>query len=181
MSDIKPEQVQPPQNVSKIGAATVFVLLLISGVYKIGYEAGKAETAEELNKQVAYWKEQSGKITEKIVIEYQDRIKEVVKWRAYNVEVIKVVPSVCELPNGWVHVHDRSAQGRNADPARAIDDTPSGIEDVEALGTVVENYATCHENREQLLALQRWIREQEQEILNMNTAEAGNKKNNKNE
>lgn len=169
------------KNISKASAATVFVLLLIGGVYKIGYEAGKIEIAEDLQKQVEYWKEQSGKVTEKIVIEYQDRVKEIVKWRTKNVEIIKLVPSVCELPNGWVHVHDRSAEGRNADPSRAINDTPSGIEDVEALGTVVENYATCHENREQLLALQKWIREQEQEILNMNTAEAGNKKNNKNE
>lgn len=175
MSEIKLEKVLPPQNVSKIGAASVFVLLLIGGIYKIGYEAGKAETAEDLNKQVAYWKEQSGKITEKIVIEYQDRIQEIVKWRTKNVEITKLVPSVCELPHGWVHVHDRSAQSRDADPARAINDTPSGIEDVEALGTIVENYATCHETREQLSALQKWIREQEQEILNMNTAEAGSK------
>lgn len=163
------------KNISKASAVTVFTLLLIGGVYKIGYEAGKIETAEDLQKQVEYWKEQSGKVTEKIVIEYQDRIKEVVKWRTKNVEIIKLVPSVCELPNGWVHVHDRSAQGRDADPARAIDDTPSGVEDVEAIGTVVENYASCHENREQLLALQRWIREQEQLILNTNTAEAGSK------
>lgn len=160
-------------NVSKIGAATVFVLLLISGVYKIGYEAGKIETAESMQEQVNYWKEQSGKVTEKIVIEYQDRVKEVIKWRTKNVEVIKVVPSVCELPHGWVHVHDSSAQGRDADPARAINDTPSGIEDVEALGTIVENYAACHENSEKLIALQQWIRDQEQLIINTNTAEAG--------
>jgi len=163
------------KNISKASAITVFTLLLISGVYKIGYEAGKIETAESLQKQVEYWKEQSGKITERVVIEYVDRIKEVVKWRTKNVEIIKLVPSVCELPNGWVHVHDRSAQGRDADPTRAINDTPSGIEDVEALGTIVENYAACHENREQLLALQKWIRDQEQEIINMNTAEAGTK------
>ena len=164
-------------NTSKIGAFTVFGLLLISGVYKIGYEAGKIETAESMQKQVEYWKEQSGKVTEKIVIEYVDRVEEIVKWRTKNVEIIKLVPSVCELPNGWVHVHDRSAQGGNAEPARAIDDTPSGIEDVEALGTIVENYASCHENREQLLALQAWIREQQQlvESINTNTANAGQK------
>lgn len=163
------------KNISKASAITVFTLLLISGVYKIGYEAGKIETAESLQKQVEYWKEQSGKITERVVIEYQDKIVEIEKWRTKNVEIIKLVPSACELPNGWVHVHDSSAQGRDADPTRAINDTPSGIEDVEALGTIVENYASCHENREQLLALQKWIRDQEQEIINMNTAEAGTK------
>ena len=165
------------KKVSKASAFAVFGLLLISGVYKIGYEAGKIETAESMQKQVEYWKEQSGKVTEKIVIEYVDRVEEIVKWRTKNVEIIKLVPSVCELPNGWVHVHDRSAQGRDAEPARAIDDTPSGIEDVEALGTIVENYASCHENREQLLALQTWIREQQQlvESINTNTANAGQK------
>ena len=165
------------KKVSKVSAFTVFGLLLIGGVYKIGYEAGKIETAESMQKQVEYWKEQSGKVTEKVIIEYVDRVEEIVKWRTKNVEIIKLVPSVCELPNGWVHVHDRSAQGRDADTARAIDDTPSGIEDVEALGTIVENYASCHENREQLLALQAWIREQQQlvESINTNTANAGQK------
>jgi len=166
------------KKVSKASAFAVFGLLLIGGVYKIGYEAGKIETAEGMQKQVEYWKEQSGKVTEKIVIEYVDRVKEIVKWRTKNVEIIKLVPSVCELPHGWVHVHDRSAEGRDADATRAINDTSSGIKDTEALGTIVENYASCHENREQLLALQSWIREQQQLVkdqksINTNTAEAG--------
>ncbi len=165
-------------NTSKIGAFAVFCLLLIGGVYKIGYEAGKIETAESMQKQVEYWKEQSGKVTEKIVIEYVDRVEEIVKWRTKNVEVIKLVPSGCELSDGWVSVHDSSAEGRDADPTRAADDTPSGIKDTEALGTIVENYASCHENREQVIALQSWIREQQQLVkdqksINTNTAQAG--------
>lgn len=166
------------KNISKVSAISVLGLLLISGVYKIGYEAGKIETAESMQKQVEYWKEQSGKVTEKIVIEYVDRVKEVVKWRTKNVEIIKIVPSGCELSAGWVSVHDSSAEGRDADATRAADDTSSGIKDTEALGTIVENYASCHENREQVIALQSWIREQQQLVkdqksINTNTAEAG--------
>ncbi len=157
---------------AKIGAGTVFMLLVVSGVYRIGYEAGKIETAENLNKQVAYWKEQSEKVNTIVVTEYINRIKEVVKWRTKNVEVISVVPSVCELSDGWVSVHDSSAEGRDADTARAADGAASGIKDTQALRTIVENYATCHETREQLFALQNWIREQHN-LINTDTAVAG--------
>lgn len=164
-----------PKNVTQKNYKASILLSLAAGIYMFGFWMGTESVKENMDATVEKFEQQSAAVNTVIVTEYVDRIKEITKWRTNNVEVIKVVPSVCELPNGWVHVHDSSAEGRNADPARAIDETPSGVEDVEALGTVVENYATCHENREQLLALQKWVTDQQQEILNMNTANAGTK------
>lgn len=124
------------------------------------YEARIAKEALEAEKKYNELLVKKNKVDVQIVTEYVDRIVEVVKWRTKNVEVIKLVPDTGVLSSGWVHVHDSSAQARDADATRASDATPSGIKTTDALEGVVDNYATCKKNSEQLAALQKWIREQ---------------------
>jgi hypothetical protein len=45
------------------------------------------------------------------------------------------------------------------EPARDVDATAAGIALSAVAGTVAANYQTCHENAEQLRALQVWIKE----------------------
>jgi hypothetical protein len=104
------------------------------------------------------------KVEEKIITEYVDKIVYIDKWRSKNVEVTKYITSSCELPNNWVSIHDASARGVHVESSRTTDETASGIETVEALRGVIENYATCKENSERLIALQTWIHEQEKII-----------------
>jgi hypothetical protein len=130
-----------------------------SGNEKIKLFQAKAESQyHEL--QAAYEKAKNS-VNEKIVTEYVDRIVYVTKWRTKNVEIVKEVPSNCELSAGWVHVHDSAAEGRDANSTAAADGASSEIKDTEALATVVDNYGTCAANAERLTALQNWIKDQQ--------------------
>lgn len=151
----------------KIFAAVFIVTAAFIYGYMKGLSVGEdklklfqAKAIAEYQKlQVAYEKAKNT-VNEKVVIEYVDRIVYVTKWRTKNVEIIKEVPSNCQLSNGWVHVHDSSAEGRDADRAAAADGTSSGIKDTEALETVVDNYGACAANTEKLKAWQKWYTEQ---------------------
>jgi hypothetical protein len=107
-------------------------------------------------------------VNTKIVTEYVDRIIYVTKWRTKNVEIIKEVPSNCELSNGWVHVHDASASGEDAERTAAADGTSSGIKDTEALETVVDNYGACAANTEKLKSWQKWYTDQQTVVGKIN-------------
>lgn len=150
------------------------LMAVISGIYMFGFWMGQQTMKEDYDALQAKFNNQSEKVNTVVVTEYVDRIQEVVKWRTKNVELISVVPvNNCELSDGWVHVHDSSAQASYAEASRAADATPSGVEANQALTTIVENYAVCQENAERLSALQSWVKAQEQVILNINTADAG--------
>lgn len=172
--------VEPPKKIkepSKLGVGISLALLIISGSYNLGYEVGKIQTAEKIQKEVDYWKKKSQQITKEVEIRYVDKVKEIVKWRTKNVKIIEVVPSKCELSNGWVHIHDYSAQGRDANATEAADDTSSGIKDTKALETIVDNYATCHQIRQNLIELQQWTQDQ----LNLNNKLSNEKEEKPNE
>ena len=102
--------------------------------------------------------------TVRVVTQYVDRLKTV---RETSDVIIKEVPvyvspaadSACVLPNGFVSLHDAAAAGRLPESAGGADATPSGVALSAAASAVAENYQRCHENAEQLTALQLWISE----------------------
>lgn len=145
-------------------------VVLVAAVGSFGFFKGYASASEKAeNEKVKYIAEQEkkyaelaakkNKVEEKIVIEYVEKIKYITKWRTKNVEIVKVVPDTGQLSSGWVSVHDSSAEGRDADATAASDGTPSGVTAAEALGTVIDNYGSCHETAERLTSLQNWVRE----------------------
>jgi hypothetical protein len=95
--------------------------------------------------------------TEKVItkIEYRTRtvLKEVPKY--VTAETDKSFP----LSNGFVRLHDYAVTGGDpiapSDSDGAASDTPAS----EAIGTIVENYATCDVDRERLRGLQDWVRQ----------------------
>jgi len=63
------------------------------------------------------------------------------------------------LPDGFVWLHDAAALGvppgqRPGDPDAASE----GVAASRALDVIVSNYGVCHENAEQLTALQAWVK-----------------------
>lgn len=68
------------------------------------------------------------------------------------------------LPAEWVRIHDIAAFGRGAGvpgtafPASRAYADAGRITDADAIAVTTENYATCHAVRDQLLALQGWVR-----------------------
>jgi len=126
------------------------------------YELEKAKFIADSERKYNELLLKKNKVDVQIVTEYLEKKVYITKWREKNVSVIDEIPTstVCDLPNGWVHIHNSSAAGLHADTSSAADGTPSGINTSEALGGVVENYGTCHETAEKLKSLQKWIRQQ---------------------
>ena len=138
---------------------------LIAGVFFYGYMKGSAYADAELarygQKQaelVTELEKKNTEITTQVVTEYVDKVQ-VVKEKEYVYRDLaqNVVPSQFTLSNGWVYTHDASARANNADPARASDETASGVADATALVGIIGNYSRCQQNAEQLRQLQQWI------------------------
>lgn len=109
-------------------------------------------------------RERQAQATAKVVTQYVDRVRVV---REKGDTIIKEVPvyvsvqadAACTISRGFVRLHDAAAAGELPEPARDADAAATGIALSAVAGTVAANYQTCHENAEQLRALQTWIRE----------------------
>jgi hypothetical protein len=159
----------------KILAVAIFICSVFVSGYLKGLHTGnlklevykhKAESDYQ-NLMSAYVKAKNT-VNEKVVIEYVDRIVEVIKWRTKNVEIVKEVPVSCNVSNGWVHVHDAAASATDADRTAAADGTSSEFTDVDALAVVADNYGICAANTEKLKAWQKWYVDQQQAIEDIN-------------
>ena len=114
--------------------------------------------------QVVALRQKQAEATVKVVTQYVDRVRIVrEKGKAIIPEVPVYVPvqadAACTLNRGFVRLHDAAAAGELPEPARDTDAAAAGIALSAVAGTVATNYQTCHENAEQLRALQGWVRE----------------------
>ncbi|RBJ62603.1 hypothetical protein C3L29_041995, partial [Pseudomonas sp. MWU12-2534b] len=95
----------------------------------------------------------------KVVTQYVDRVQVV---REKGDTIIKEVPvyvdreadRACTVPVGFVRVHDGAAANVPVGDPRDANAAPSGVALSAVAATVADNYTTCHENAEQLIALQ---------------------------
>lgn len=140
-----------------------FVSLLIS-IFLCGGLANEASwqlKVAKTNAEIAELKAKSEKVSTKVVTKYIDRIQ-VVKEKGN--EIVKYInkesDSKCELPNSFVVLHDAAAKNELPDTSRVADARASDIKLSGATTTIVQNYGTCWEIREQLKALQEWVSEQ---------------------
>jgi len=140
-----------------------FVALLLS-VFLCGGLANEAAwqlKVAKTNAEIAELKAKSEKVSTKVVTKYIDRIQ-VVKEKGN--EIVKYVnkesDAKCELPNSFVVLHDAAAKNELPDPTRASNAGASEVKLSGATTTIVQNYGTCWEIREQLKALQEWVAEQ---------------------
>ena len=83
-------------------------------------------------------------------------------------EVIREIPvyitkdddDKCVLPQSAVVLHDSASQNEIPPSAGSIAKGPSDVKTSRLLSTVIDNYATCYEIREQLKGWQEWYRVQ---------------------
>ncbi len=107
-------------------------------------------------------RQKQAEATVKVVTQYVDRVRIV---REKGATIIKEVPvyvpvqadAACTINRGFVRLHDAAAAGELPEPARDADAAAAGIALSAVAGTVAANYQTCHENAEQLRALQAWV------------------------
>ena len=107
---------------------------------------------------------QQAEATVQVVTQYVDRIQVVREKGDTLIQEIPVyVPvqadAACTVHRGFVSLHDAAAAGELPEPARDADAPAEGLALSAVAATVVSNYQTCHENAEQLKALQDWIRQ----------------------
>jgi hypothetical protein len=144
--------------------ATLAVALIGFGWVKgAGHVQARWDAAvQEQTLQAAAVREQQAQATVKVVTQYVDRVRFV---REKGDAIIKEVPvyvpvqadAACTINRGFVRLHDAAAAGELPEPARDADAAATGIALSAVVGTVAANYQTCHENAEQLRALQAWI------------------------
>ncbi len=114
--------------------------------------------------QAAAVRERQAQATVKVVTQYVDRVRVV---REKGDTIIKEVPvyvpvqadAACTINRGFVRLHDAAAAGELPEPAGDADAPSAGLALSAVAGTVTANYQTCHENAEQLRALQKWVGE----------------------
>ncbi|KAF0863232.1 hypothetical protein [Pseudomonas sp. LD120] len=153
-------------------AVAVAVAVALGALYALGFVSGagsersKYQRLDEARLQQSFEQGRAlGRVKEKVVVEYVDRI---VKVREAGVSLIKEVPiyvskaadDACVVPGGFVRVHDAGAA--NLPLARGpsvADGAASGLALSTVAASVVDNYNQCHANTEQLKALQQWVRE----------------------
>ncbi|WP_412023363.1 hypothetical protein [Burkholderia cepacia] len=100
----------------------------------------------------------------KVVTQYVDRIQVV---RENGDTIIKEVPvyvdreadRACVVPVGFVRVHDAAVANMPVGDPGSADAASSSVALSAVAATVAGNYTTCHENAEQLIALQARVRD----------------------
>lgn len=149
------------------------VLAFLASVFFYGMMTGRgqiqgqwdAATAKQTT-QIVDLKERQADASIKVVTKYVDRVQVI---RQQGADIIKELPvyvtreadSSCVLPRGFVRLHDAAAAGRIAEAAGGSDASAAGITLSTVAGTVADNYQRCHENAEELIGLQDWIRQQQ--------------------
>ena len=102
--------------------------------------------------------------TVQVVTQYIDRIQVVREKGDTLIQEIPVyVPvqadAACTVHRGFVSLHDAAAAGELPTAPGDADAPAEGLALSTVAATVVSNYQTCHENAEQLKALQDWSRQ----------------------
>jgi len=146
-------------------AALAAALVGFGWVRGAGHVQAQWDAAAQLQiQQLATVRERQAQATVKVVTQYVDRVRVI---REKGDTIIKEVPvyvpvqadAACTINRGFVRLHDAAAAGELPEPARDADAAATGIALSAVAGTVAANYQTCHENAEQLRALQTWVRE----------------------
>ena len=145
------------------------IVILVFGVYMEGgiatqekWEARVADVKLEMAKKETA----SAEATVQVVTKYINKVQ-IVKEKGN--EIIKQVPvyitkdadTKCDVPTGFVMLHDSASRNEVPDPTRKVDGTTSSVKISGVAETVVDNYTTYHQVAEQLRSLQEWIKEQQ--------------------
>jgi hypothetical protein len=140
------------------------IVFIVAGAAGYGYMKGSAHAEVELanyqakaEKQISELKTENTKISDNVVTEYVDRVNTIREKEVIYREAASKLEPKYDLSNGWIHLHDTAALLADPDATLASDNSPSGVMDNSALAVVITNYRQCHQTKEQLIGLQKWI------------------------
>jgi hypothetical protein len=161
VSGLIPVQFRLPAQI--LGVALVVVSVwLEGGLYN---QANWQDQIAAQKQEIARLDAASKEVTVKTVNKYIERTR-IVKEKADV--IVKEIPkyitqehdSKCAIPVAAIVLHDAAAKNELPDTARLADDRTSDVTLSRLLDTTALNYGTFYEVREQLKALQDWVRDQ---------------------
>jgi len=153
----------------RVPAQALAILVLVISAALVGAQYNERSWAirvAEQQAEIARLQAASAEITAKVVTRYIDRTRVV---KENSDAVIREIPvyitpeadAACTITAAAVLLHDAAAANQVPDAARlAHAGAASNITLSRLLDTTVTNYGTFYEVREQLRALQDWVREQ---------------------
>ena len=149
---------------------SVLALVMAVGIsLGLGWMAGSQHvqarwdtTKATQQRAVAEVQARQSEATVRVVTKYVDRVQVV---RERGDTILKEVPiyvpvqadAACTVHRGFVSLHDAAAAGELPTAPGDPDAPAEGLALSAVAATVVTNYQICHENAEQLKALQGWI------------------------
>jgi hypothetical protein len=144
-------------------------LLVAGGIFISGGIWTQREflaAVEKQKEEIARLEKASGEITTKVEKVYIERTKVIKEKGDVIIEKVpeyisKDADAKCDVPNGFVVLHNSAVKNEIPNTARDFNEKPSGVELSTVGKTVAGNYTTCNEVREQLRSLQDWVKEQE--------------------
>jgi hypothetical protein len=102
----------------------------------------------------------------KIITKYVDKVRIVKETADANVKYIETYitkhDNDIDFPKSFIMLHDSASQNEVSGSPGTADETPSEVKASELLTTVVENYGTCNELRETVIAWQEWYKTQKE-------------------
>ncbi len=152
------------------GVAIVLALLLARcQVVSYGdgrYEQGRIDLLAEQAAAEDELEDKQDEVTKEVVIEYVDRIVEIEK---QGRTIIKEVPvyvtvvddSKCTINSGFVRLWNDANQGEVSESSTGADAAPSGVVLSEVATQKATEAAICRKNEQQVISLQKWIRDQQ--------------------
>ena len=143
------------------------VLLLVGVFFEggIGNEMSWRARVAQQEAEIARLEAASKNATKQVVYKYIERTK-VVKEKTNAIQtkipdyISKTADANCTIPRSAIVLHDAASQNIVPDSTSGINEGPSNITLSRLLDTTVLNYGTFYEVREQLKALQDWVRDQ---------------------
>ena len=161
--------IPPEYRVLAYVAAALAVLAVVVGVFTYGLNKGmsRVQAAWDADKVrvealLATERTRQAVVIVETVTKFVDRVR-IVKEKAnittkeVPVYVTSQADADCVINNGFVRLHDAASAGTLPPGPSDTDAAAAAVALSTVAETVAANYGACHENAEQLIALQGWV------------------------
>ena len=162
--------IPPEYKILAYVAAALAVLAVLIGAFTYGWNKGSANVQAkwdadkvQVEALLATERTRQAVVTVETVTRFVDRVR-IVKEKAQTITrevpvyVTAQADADCVINNGFVRVHDAASAGTLPPGPSDTDAAASAVALSTVAETVTANYGTCHENAEQLIALQGWVK-----------------------
>lgn len=146
--------------------AFAFVLLIFAVYFEGGYgvEMEWRNKVAQVQEKVKEAEKQSEKVNTVIETRLVEKVKVIKETANANIQyvdrVVTKYDNLCTLSNSAIVLHDSASRNEVARSPIGLDEGTTSLKISDVLSTVVDNYSTYYQVREQVLGWQTWYKEQ---------------------